>query len=81
MQVALNPAGAEMVLVQSEGIITDGGPGQWRADVVARFVEEVGSEKLMFEAASPEVFAWCVRQTLHLSGALDLKTRGFHLPP
>ena len=33
----------------------------WRTDVVAAVVGEVGSEKLMFEAADPEVCSWYIR--------------------
>lgn len=47
-------------MVQSEGI-AEGAPSEWRAHVVARFMEEIGSERLMFEAEDPEVFAWCAR--------------------
>jgi hypothetical protein len=32
-----------------------------RTDVIARFIRELGTEKLMFEAADPEVFAWYVK--------------------
>jgi len=32
----------------------------WRTDVVARIAGALGLEKVMFEAADPEVFAWYV---------------------
>lgn len=34
---------------------------EWRTDVVSAVAGEVGLEKVMFEAADPEVFAWYVR--------------------
>src|SRR5436305_2044040 len=33
----------------------------WRTDVPARFIDEIGMEKLMFEAADPDVFAWYIK--------------------
>jgi phosphosulfolactate synthase (CoM biosynthesis protein A) len=33
----------------------------WRADVVASIARELGLEKVMFEAADPEVFGWYVK--------------------
>ena len=32
-----------------------------RDEVAARFIDELGLERLMFEAAGPEVFAWYVK--------------------
>ena len=52
-------AGAYMVMVESEGVTENADP--WRTDVPAAFVEQLGLEKVMFEAADPEVFAWYVR--------------------
>jgi phosphosulfolactate synthase (CoM biosynthesis protein A) len=52
-------AGAYMIMVESEGITENVEP--WRTDVAARFINELGMEKLMFEAAEPEVFAWYVK--------------------
>jgi phosphosulfolactate synthase (CoM biosynthesis protein A) len=52
-------AGAYMIMVESEGITENADP--WRTDVPARFINEVGLEKLMFEAAEPAVFAWYVK--------------------
>ncbi len=55
-------AGAYMVMVESEGITENmPSPKHWRTDVIARFASEVGLEKLMFEAADPEVFAWYIK--------------------
>lgn len=52
-------AGAYMIMVESEGITEN--VTSWRTDVVARFVNELGLEKLMFEAADPRVFAWYIK--------------------
>lgn len=52
-------AGAYMIMMESEGI-TENVP-RMRTEVPARFIDELGLEKLMFEAADPEVFAWYVK--------------------
>ena len=52
-------AGAEMIMVESEGITEN--VKSWRSDVAAKFVTAIGLEHLMFEAADPEVFAWYVK--------------------
>lgn len=52
-------AGAYMIMIESEGITENADP--WRTDVPAAFINEIGLEKLMFEAADPEVFAWYIK--------------------
>jgi phosphosulfolactate synthase (CoM biosynthesis protein A) len=52
-------AGAYMIMIESEGITES--VKTWRTDVVAKIVRELGLEKVMFEAADPEVFAWYVK--------------------
>jgi phosphosulfolactate synthase (CoM biosynthesis protein A) len=52
-------AGAHMIMIESEGITENTEP--WRTEVPALFMNELGTEKLMFEAADPEVFAWYVK--------------------
>ena len=52
-------AGAEMIMIESEGITEN--VDLWRTDVPARFIDEIGMEKLMFEAAEPDVFAWYIK--------------------
>lgn len=52
-------AGAEMIMVESEGITES--VSSWRTDVAARFASDVGLERLMFEAADPAVFTWYVK--------------------
>lgn len=52
-------AGASLIMIESEGITEN--VRAWRTDAVARFVEALGLESLVFEAADPEVFAWYVK--------------------
>ena len=51
-------AGAYMIMIESEGITED--VDAWRTDVPGIFISECGMDKLMFEAADPEVFSWYV---------------------
>jgi phosphosulfolactate synthase (CoM biosynthesis protein A) len=52
-------AGADIIMIESEGITEN--VDTWRTDVPAKFIDEIGTEKLMFEAADPEVFAWYIK--------------------
>jgi len=52
-------AGAHLIMIESEGITEK--VKTWRTDVVARIVNELGLDKVMFEAADPEVFSWYVK--------------------
>jgi len=52
-------AGANVIMIESEGITENVDP--WRTDVPARFIDDIGIEKLMFEAADPDVFAWYIK--------------------
>src|SRR5262249_22105038 len=52
-------AGAFMIMIESEGITEN--VTTWRTDVVARVVNALGLERVMFEAADPQVFAWYVK--------------------
>src|ERR1041384_6623120 len=52
-------AGADIIMIESEGITENVDP--WRTDVPAKFIDELGVDKLMFEAADPDVFAWYVK--------------------
>jgi len=52
-------AGAEIIMIESEGITENVDP--WRTDVPAKFIDAIGMEKLMFEAADPDVFAWYIK--------------------
>jgi phosphosulfolactate synthase (CoM biosynthesis protein A) len=52
-------AGADIIMIESEGITEN--VKTWRTDVVARIINELGLERVMFEAADPEVFEWYVK--------------------
>jgi phosphosulfolactate synthase (CoM biosynthesis protein A) len=52
-------AGADILMIESEGITENVDP--WRTDVVAQFINKLGMDKLMFEAADPDVFAWYIK--------------------
>jgi phosphosulfolactate synthase (CoM biosynthesis protein A) len=51
--------GAYQILLESEGVTENG--TAWRTDVPERFAAALGLEKVMVEAADPEVFAWYLR--------------------
>jgi phosphosulfolactate synthase (CoM biosynthesis protein A) len=51
--------GAEMIMIESEGITEN--VRQWRTDAISAFAAQLGLERLMFEAADPEVFGWYVK--------------------
>jgi len=51
-------AGAELIMVESEGLTEDLPPEKWRKDVIEKLVEKFGYERLMFEASDPPVFKW-----------------------
>jgi phosphosulfolactate synthase (CoM biosynthesis protein A) len=52
-------AGAVRIMIESEGITEN--VRAWRTDAVARIVDALGLEPMMFEAADPAVFAWYVK--------------------
>jgi phosphosulfolactate synthase (CoM biosynthesis protein A) len=52
-------AGAYMIMIESEGITEE--VTSWHTDVVATIARELGLEKVMFEAADPEVFGWYIK--------------------
>ncbi len=52
-------AGAYMIMIESEGITENVKP--WRTEIPAKFINAIGLEKLMFEAADPKVFAWYIK--------------------
>ncbi len=52
-------AGASMIMIESEGITEN--VTTWRTDVAAKIIGALGLEKVMFEAADPEVFAWYIK--------------------
>ena len=52
-------AGAYMIMIESEGITEN--VKVWRTDVPAKIVNALGLDKVMFEGAEPEVFAWYIK--------------------
>jgi len=52
-------AGAYLIMIESEGITEN--VRAWRTDVVAKFADALGLEKVMFEAAEPDVFGWYIK--------------------
>lgn len=52
-------AGAYMIMIESEGITEN--VNTWRTDAAAKIIGALGLEKVMFEAADPEVFAWYIK--------------------
>ncbi|HET7848916.1 MAG TPA: phosphosulfolactate synthase [Pseudolabrys sp.] len=52
-------AGADIIMIESEGITEN--VKSWRTDVVARIIDQLGLEKVMFEGADPPVFEWYIK--------------------
>ncbi|QSO46660.1 phosphosulfolactate synthase [Alicyclobacillus mengziensis] len=52
-------AGAYMIMIESEGITES--VHTWRTDIATQIASELGTEKVMFEAADPDVFAWYIK--------------------
>jgi phosphosulfolactate synthase (CoM biosynthesis protein A) len=52
-------AGANLIMIESEGITES--VTHWRTEIPARFVDALGLERVMFEAADPEVFSWYIK--------------------
>jgi phosphosulfolactate synthase (CoM biosynthesis protein A) len=52
-------AGAYMIMIESEGITEN--VKVWRTDVPAKIADRLGLERVMFEAADPEVFGWYIK--------------------
>jgi phosphosulfolactate synthase (CoM biosynthesis protein A) len=52
-------AGAYMIMIESEGITEN--VKVWRTDVPAKLTNVLGLDKVMFEAAEPDVFAWYIK--------------------
>ncbi|KAH8164610.1 hypothetical protein CIB48_g3646 [Xylaria polymorpha] len=53
-------AGVERLMIESEGITEN--VKAWRTDVIQAILRELPMEKVMFEAADPDVFNWYVRE-------------------
>lgn len=54
-------AGAEILMLESEGITEDLPAGKWRKDVVKKLVDKFGYHRWMFEASDPPVFKWYLK--------------------
>jgi phosphosulfolactate synthase (CoM biosynthesis protein A) len=52
-------AGAYMIMIESEGITED--VREWRTDIAAKFIRELGLENVMMEASDPAVFTWYIK--------------------
>ena len=52
-------AGAYLIMIESEGITEN--VKAWRTDVVSQITDALGTERVMFEAADPQVFTWYVQ--------------------
>ena len=52
-------AGAYMIMIESEGITEN--VKTWRTDVPPKIIDALGLDKVMFEAADPEVFGWYIK--------------------
>jgi phosphosulfolactate synthase (CoM biosynthesis protein A) len=52
-------AGAYMLMIESEGITEN--VETRRTDVVAEIADALGLERVMFEAADPEMFGWYIK--------------------
>jgi len=48
-----------MIMIESEGITEN--VRVWRTDAVARLADALGLERVMFEVADPDVFAWYIK--------------------
>ncbi len=54
-------AGAQIMMLESEGITEDLPPNKWRTDVIKKLVRELGFESWMFESSDPPVFKWYLK--------------------
>ena len=52
-------AGAYLIMMESEGVTENDNP--WKVEVPAKFINELGLENVMFEAADPKVFKWYIK--------------------
>lgn len=52
-------AGAYMLMIESEGITEN--VKMWRTEVSSKIANALGLERVMFEAADPEVFGWYIQ--------------------
>jgi phosphosulfolactate synthase (CoM biosynthesis protein A) len=55
-------AGAEIIMVESEGLTEDLPPEEWRTDIIKKLDENFGFNSFMFEASDPPVFKWYLKK-------------------
>lgn len=55
-------AGAQMFMLESEGITEDLPPEKWRTDAITALVDKFGYKRWMFEASDPPVFKWYLKK-------------------
>jgi len=54
-------AGAEMIMIESEGLTEDLPVEKWKTDVIKKLVDRFGFKNIMFEASDPPVFKWYLK--------------------
>jgi phosphosulfolactate synthase (CoM biosynthesis protein A) len=54
--------GAEIMMLESEGITEDLTPQEWRVDIINELNKKFGFNCFMFEASDPPVFKWYLKQ-------------------
>jgi phosphosulfolactate synthase (CoM biosynthesis protein A) len=54
--------GAEIMMLESEGITEDLPPEEWRVDIINDLNKKFGFDSFMFEASDPAVFKWYLKQ-------------------
>lgn len=52
-------AGADMIVLESEGVTES--VRTWRTDVPAALADAIGIDRILFEAAEPQVFEWYIK--------------------
>lgn len=55
-------AGAEIMMLESEGITEDIPPQEWRTDIIKELDKKFGFNSFMFEASDAPVFKWYLKQ-------------------
>ena len=55
-------AGAEIMMLESEGITEDIPRQEWRTDIIKELDKKFGFNSFMFEASDPPVFKWYLKQ-------------------
>jgi phosphosulfolactate synthase (CoM biosynthesis protein A) len=54
--------GAEIMMLESEGITEDLPAEEWRVDIINELNKKFGYDSFMFEASDPPVFKWYLKQ-------------------